>query len=196
VSQPWFRGQALLLPLVRPPGAPAVPRRTGDSTSTPGLWAAYRQVVYRLLLASTQLYTATGVVKPGRPSGPVGPSTRTPTLPAHSCGTLVGRRLEFRSTFAPPDARPRGTSRNRRVRRVTAEAVGRPFVQVTGDDRGQVGMGGDPREDGGATCKSLALPTRVEFCIAAQQPQDPSLAQSGSTRREAMSQCHWRGQLG
>ncbi len=65
----------MLLPLVRPPGAPAVPRRTGDSTSTPGLWAAYRQVVYRLLLASTQLYTATGVVNSGRPSGPVGPPT-------------------------------------------------------------------------------------------------------------------------
>ena len=37
------------------------------------------------------------------------------------------------STFPPPDARPRGTGRNRRGCQVTAEAVGIPFVHVTGD---------------------------------------------------------------
>jgi hypothetical protein len=38
-------------------------------------------------------------------------------------GTLVRWRPGFPSTFPPPDARPRRTGRNRRGRRVTAEAV-------------------------------------------------------------------------
>jgi len=40
---------------------------------------------------------------------------------------------------------------------VTAEAVGGPFVQVTVDERDQVGMGRDPRGDGGATCKIASI---------------------------------------
>jgi hypothetical protein len=59
----------------------------------------------------------------------------------------------FRSTFAPPAAKPRGTGRNGRGHRVTAEAADRPFVLVTGDDRGQVGTGRDSRGTGSPTCK-------------------------------------------
>jgi hypothetical protein len=60
------------------------------------------------------------------------------------------------SDFPPPDARPRGTGRNKRGRRVTAEAVSRPFVQLTGDHQDQVATGGDPRGDGGA-CKTAGF---------------------------------------
>jgi hypothetical protein len=63
----------------------------------------------------------------------------------------------FRSTFAPPDAKPRGTGRNGRGRQATAQAVDRPFVHVTRDGRGRVGMGRDPRGDGGATCKIAGI---------------------------------------
>jgi hypothetical protein len=55
-----------------------------------------------------------------------------------------------------PSAR-RWAARNGQGHRVTAEAVGRPFLQVTGDDRDQVGMGRDPRGDGGATCKIAGI---------------------------------------
>ena len=61
------------------------------------------------------------------------------------------------SDFPPPDAGPRGTGRNGQGRRVTAEAVGRPLVQVTSDDRDQLGMERDPRGDGGATCKIAGI---------------------------------------
>jgi hypothetical protein len=57
----------------------------------------------------------------------------------------------FRSTFAPPDVRPRGTGRNRRGRQVTIGAVNRRFAHVTRDDGDQVGMGRDPRGEAGAT---------------------------------------------
>jgi hypothetical protein len=60
------------------------------------------------------------------------------------CGT-VSRRPGLPSIFPPPDARPRGTGRNGRGRRGTAEAVGGLFVHVTSDDRDEVGMGRDPR---------------------------------------------------
>jgi hypothetical protein len=63
----------------------------------------------------------------------------------------------FRSTFAPPDAKPCGTGWNRRGRRVTAEAVEIPFVHVAGYRRDQVGMGRDPHGDGGATCKIAGI---------------------------------------
>ncbi len=46
---------------------------------------------------------------------------------------------------------------------MTAEAVDRPFVHVTSDSQYQVGMGGDSRGDGSATCKSPALPTQVRI---------------------------------
>jgi hypothetical protein len=59
--------------------------------------------------------------------------------------------------FPPPDARPRGTGRSRRGRRVTADAVDRPFAHATGDDRDQVGTGRDPRGDSGATCKTAGF---------------------------------------
>jgi hypothetical protein len=42
----------------------------------------------------------------------------------------------FRSTFAPPDAIPRGTWRNGRGRYVPAEAVAGPFVLVTANELG------------------------------------------------------------
>jgi len=61
------------------------------------------------------------------------------------------------STFPPPDAKPRGTGRNGRGRRVTAEAADRPFVHVTADERGRVGMGRDARGDGGSVCKIAGL---------------------------------------
>src|SRR5215213_934230 len=49
-----------------------------------------------------------------------------------------------RSTFAPPDARPRGTGRNRQGRRVTAEAVGRLSMHVTAVVLDQGGDGSGP----------------------------------------------------
>ena len=63
----------------------------------------------------------------------------------------------FRSTFAPPDARPRGTGRNGRGRRVTAEAVDRLFVHVAAIIRDQAGMAGDPPGDAAATCKIAGI---------------------------------------
>jgi hypothetical protein len=63
----------------------------------------------------------------------------------------------FRSTFAPPDARPRGTGRNGRGRRVTAEAVDRLFMHVTTVVRDQAGRAGDPRGAGAATCKIAGI---------------------------------------
>jgi len=104
-------------------------------------------------LRPLQRYRVNAVASLGRHSVTVGPPTRTLRCPLHRCGTLVGRRPGFRSTFPPPDARPRGTGQNRQGRRVTADAVDRPFVQVTSDYRDQVGMRRDPRGDGGATCK-------------------------------------------
>ena len=58
-----------------------------------------------------------------------------------------------------PSARrwTRGTGRNRRGRRETAEVLGRSFVQVTTNGGDQVGMGRDPRGDGGATCKIAGI---------------------------------------
>ncbi|MDF2748755.1 MAG: hypothetical protein K0S98_3042 [Propionibacteriaceae bacterium] len=40
---------------------------------------------------------------------------------------------------------------------MTAEAVAGPFVHVAGYRRDQVGMGRDPRGDGGATCKIAGI---------------------------------------
>src|SRR6266498_5270941 len=61
------------------------------------------------------------------------------------------------STFPPPDARTRGTCQNGRGRQGTAQATDRPFVHVTSDYRGPVGMGGDPRGAGGAPCKIAGI---------------------------------------
>jgi hypothetical protein len=41
--------------------------------------------------------------------------------------------------------------------RGTAEAAASLFVRVTSDNRDQVGTGGDPRGDGGATCKIAGI---------------------------------------
>jgi hypothetical protein len=54
----------------------------------------------------------------------------------------------FPSDFPPPDAGPRWSGRYGQGCRVTAEAVGRSFVHVTTDDRGQAGMDREPRGDG------------------------------------------------
>jgi hypothetical protein len=70
---------------------------------------------------------------------------------------MVGRPSGFPSDFPPPDARPRGTGQHGRERRVTAAAVGRPFVHVTSDSRDEVRMGRDPRGAGGATWSFVYL---------------------------------------
>ncbi len=70
---------------------------------------------------------------------------------------LVGWRPGFPSTFPPPDAWLRGTGRNGRGRRVTTEAVDRPLVHATADERGRVGLGRDEREDGGSVCKTAGF---------------------------------------
>jgi len=81
---------------------------------------------------------------------------RTPTLPP--IGAELGRATAtIPSTLPPPDAGTRGTGRNGRGRQVTVEALDGPFVHVTGGYRGQVGMGGDPRGGGGATCKIAGI---------------------------------------
>src|SRR4030095_11459314 len=64
---------------------------------------------------------------------------------------------DFPPSSLRPDARPRGTGRSRRGRRVTADAVDRPFAHATGDDRDQAGRGRDPRGDSGATCKTAGI---------------------------------------
>ena len=80
----------------------------------------------------------------------------TTSSPARGIGAerWVGCREEFPSTFPPPDAPRCGTECNGQARPGIAEAVGWPFVHVVGDDRGQVGMAGDPR--GAAAGKSPA----------------------------------------
>ena len=54
-------------------------------------------------------------------------------------GTLARYRRELPSYFPPPDAWLRGSGRNWRGRRGTAEAVDWPFAHVTSD----MGPGGD-----------------------------------------------------
>ncbi len=96
------------------------------------------------------------------------PSTARSTQPLPPRGRRSGRRIGLADprrsssrlfwsdggpTFPPRDAWPRGTGRHGRRRPVTAEAVARAFAHVTGGGRGRVGMGGDPRGVGGATCK-------------------------------------------
>ena len=73
------------------------------------------------------------------------------------CGTVGRRRPGFPSDFPPPNMGLRETGRNGRGRPVTAEAVDRPFVHVTSDDRDQEGMRGDTRGDSGATCKIAGI---------------------------------------
>jgi hypothetical protein len=75
-----------------------------------------------------------------------------PTLAATQ-GADPSRAGRFPSTFPPPDAKPRGTERNGRGRRVTAGAVGGPFVLVTADRRGRIGMGRDPPGDRPSHCE-------------------------------------------
>jgi hypothetical protein len=105
------------------------------------------------------------------------------------CGTLVRRRPGFLSAFPPPDARSRGTGRNRRGRQVTAEAVDSPFVHVTSDDRDQVGMGRDQWGDGGATCKIAGIAYTGSNPVPATLPLTSNNAalgrpiKSGSTLR-------------
>jgi hypothetical protein len=111
--------------------------------------------------------------------------------PAPWRGTRVVTTAGVRSTFAPPDTRPPGTGRNGQGRRVTADAAGRPFVHVTGDSRGQVGMGRDPRGDGGATCKIAGIvyagrrPPRYQQCGMAAVHCQSIVAAVPLHRREA-----------
>jgi hypothetical protein len=105
--------------------------------------------------SSTRFDSASDEPNPGRRSVPLGPQTRTYVAP--HVPNSVRRRSGFPSTFPPTDAEPRGTGRDGRGRRGTAEAVDRPFVHVTGDDPDQVGTVGDPRGDGGATCKIAGI---------------------------------------
>jgi hypothetical protein len=91
---------------------------------------------------------------PPDPTAPLATQPRSTTPgPAHAALQPAG----FRSTFAPPDARPRGTERNGRGRRVTTRAGARPFAHVTGNGRDQVGMGGHPQGASGATCKIAGI---------------------------------------
>jgi len=85
-----------------------------------------------------------------------GPAGRLPGMPAaeRTSGHALG---SFPSFFPPPDARPRGTWQDRWGRRVTAEAVDRRFVHVRNDHQDRVGMGGDGRGNGGATCKIAGI---------------------------------------
>ena len=64
---------------------------------------------------------------------------------------------QFPSFLPPPDAGPLRIGRRGWGRRGTAEAVARPFTHVTSDNRDQMGMGRDPRGDGGATCKIAGI---------------------------------------
>jgi hypothetical protein len=116
--------------------------------------------------------TAAGTARTTR-RAPVGLWLRPPhrleplRCPPHSCGTPVRRRRGFPSDFPPPDARPHRTERNGRGRRGTAEAAASLFVHVTSDDRDRVGMGGDPRADGGATLliASLLAPVSRHYAV-------------------------------
>jgi hypothetical protein len=74
----------------------------------------------------------------------------------------------IRSTFAPPDAQPRGTRRNRKGRRVTGKTVGRPFAHVMANDRDQAGTRRELRGAAGATCKiaGIAYDGPLNFALA------------------------------
>jgi hypothetical protein len=85
-------------------------------------------------------------------------------LPLHKVRNLGDGGRDFRSTFPPPDVRPRGTGRNGWGHRVTAEAILASFVLVTGDDRGRVGMGRDSRGGAAAVCKTAGFAYRFESC--------------------------------
>jgi hypothetical protein len=74
----------------------------------------------------------------------------------HESGTLADGDPRFRSTFAPPDDKPRGTGRNGRGRRGTNEAPDGPFAHVTANDQGQAGTEREPWGAAAATCKSPA----------------------------------------
>jgi hypothetical protein len=67
------------------------------------------------------------------------------------------RWRRFPSTFPPPDTPLRGTDRNCRGRGAKAEAIDMLFLHVVCHDRDQMGMFGDPRGDGGATCKIAGI---------------------------------------
>ena len=90
-----------------------------------------------------------------------GCGTRTPMSSATRCGNCGGTAAGFRSTFAPPDARTRGTGQNGRGRQGTAQATDRPFVHVTGDDRAWWGWEGTRGETALRPVKSLASLTQV-----------------------------------
>jgi hypothetical protein len=90
--------------------------------------------------------------------------------------TLVPCRPGFPSTFPPPDARPRGTGRNRQGRRATAEAVDSPFVHVTSDNWGRWGWDGTREKTAVPSVKSPALPTQVRILSL---PYNPELRQHG-----------------
>jgi hypothetical protein len=81
----------------------------------------------------------------------------------HQYTTPAKRQRRFPSTFPPPDARPRGTGRNGRGRRVTTEAVDRLFMHVTAVVRDQAGMAGTREEPALRPVKSPALPTQVRI---------------------------------
>ena len=86
----------------------------------------------------------------------------------------------FRSTFAPPDAKPHGTGRYRCGHKVTARDFGRLFVLVMADGRGLMGMRGDLQGDGFGVCKIASI-----AYIRYDEPpssRGSSLAESGLAR--------------
>jgi hypothetical protein len=103
--------------------------------------------------------------RPSSPKAQLGPPNQTP----EASGSLDGRGRLFSpslqgdgpyqlSLLLPSTRRQAARDGAERTGRPgTAQAIDRPFVHVTGDDRGQAGMGGDPRGAGGATCKIAGI---------------------------------------
>jgi hypothetical protein len=93
------------------------------------------------------------------------------------------------STFPPPDAEPRGTGRSGQGRRAAAEADGEPFAHVTGDGRGQVGAGRDPRGGGSATCKIAGIAYSGSHPVQQSGLPGQTLHRSGAPRPRGHPQC-------
>jgi hypothetical protein len=106
-----------------------------------------------------------------------------------------GWRVEFPSTFPPPDARPRGTGRYGRGRLVTAGDVGGLFVLVTTNGRVLVGTGGDPRGAAGATCKiaGIAYVSPMHLALTPNSVRTGGPARSTRTRRYGRNGVNYDG---
>src|SRR6266545_3885095 len=79
------------------------------------------------------------------------------TVGAHADQLAVQPGRPASLHFPSARRRPARDGRNERGRRVTAKAVDGPFVHVTRDNRCQMGLEGDLRGAGGATCKTAGF---------------------------------------